>query len=95
MSQRSLLHKQLGWEDIEIYRECLLRLVQTFSRLLTRLDKELQHELNFFCSGRVYNRSALQQRNAELLAVGLANLPTFQSGISQLRLDINAVSLGA
>ena len=93
MSQSNLSPKTVEWKDREIYLKCLLRLVQIFSRLLTRLDKELQHELYFSCGGNVYNRSALQQRNVELLAVGLANLPKFQSGISQLRYDVNTVSL--
>ncbi len=94
MSQSSLSPSSLVWEDTQRYHECLLQLVQTFSRLLTRLDKALQQGWSFSYGKRKYHQSLLQQRNAEFLAIGLVNLPTFQSGISTARHYANEVSFG-
>lgn len=94
MSQSSLSPRSLVWEDTYKYHECLLQLVQTFSRLLSRLDKALQQGWSFSYGRRNYHQSLLQQRNAEVLVIGLVNLPTFQSGIGTARQYANEVSLG-
>ena len=65
--------------DIEILRECLIDLVNGFTRLLWRVDQGFQDgSFAFSYGGKVYPKVALQQRNVELLAIALINAAGYQ-----------------
>lgn len=69
----------LGALDIEILRECLVDLVNGFTRLLWRADQGFQNgSFAFSYGGKVYPKVALQQRNVELLAIALINAADYQ-----------------
>lgn len=60
--------------DMEILRECLIDLVNGFTRLLWRVDQGFQDgSFAFSYGGKAYPKVALQQRNVELLAIALIN----------------------
>lgn len=65
--------------------------MQSFARLLGRLDIALKQDFYFSWGGKPYSSSLLQQRNAECLAVGLVNLPPIHPGISRARDHANEV----
>lgn len=79
------------WEDKHKYEECLLRLVQSFSRLLGSLDVALKQGFSFSFGRWSYSELLLQQRNAECLATGLVNLPVFHAGVGKVREHVNEV----
>lgn len=91
MGQNILLARSAEWEDKHKYEECLLWLVQSFARLLGRLDVAIKQGFSFSVGGRPYRESLLQQRSAECLAVGLVNLPVFHAGVGKLREHLNEV----
>ena len=65
--------------DIEILRECLIDLVNGFTRLLWRVDQGFRDgSFAFSYGGKVYPKVALQQRNVELLAMALINAADYQ-----------------
>ena len=76
----------LDWEDRYKYQQCLVDLVNGFSRLLFRVDWALQGTqagFAFASGGHSYDKSILQQRNLELLATILINLPGEVRGSKQ------------
>ena len=67
----------LDWQDGYVYQQCLVDLVNGFSRLLFRVDGALQDtqaDFTFASGGHSYDKTILQQRNLELLATILINL---------------------
>ncbi len=65
--------------DVEILRECLIDLVNGFTRLLWRVDQGFVDEsFAFSYGGRAYPKETLQQRNVELLAIALVNAAEYQ-----------------
>ena len=65
--------------DMEILRECLIDLVNGFTRLLCRVNQAFQEgSFAFSYGGRPYPKVALQQRNVELLAIALINAAEYQ-----------------
>ena len=69
----------LDISDVEILRECLIDLVNGFTRLLCRIDHGFEDEnFAFSYGGRAYPRETLQQRNVELLAIALINVADYQ-----------------
>lgn len=85
--------RPLAWQDKHKYQECLLEVIQSFARLLDRLDSAFKQGFSFSIGGIFYPHSLLQQRNAECLAVGLVNLPTFHPGIGKARDHVNEVRI--
>ena len=69
----------LDISDVEILRECLIDLVNGFTRLLCRVDQGFEDKSFTFSYGRrAYPRETLQQRNVELLAIALINVADYQ-----------------
>ena len=69
----------LDSSDVEILRECLIDLVNGFTRLLCRVDQGFENTSFAFSYGRrAYPRETLQQRNVELLAIALINAADYQ-----------------
>lgn len=71
--------RPLAGETKHKYRECLLRLIQSFAQLLDNWDSEFKQDFCFSLGGKPYRSALLQQRNVECLAVGLVNLPASHS----------------
>ena len=63
----------LDWQDRRRYQLCLIRLARTFCRVLIRL-KECPSNLKYFCSGTTHEALPLQKRNAEMVAIMIANM---------------------
>lgn len=83
-----------AWEIKHKYRDCLLGLMQSFTRLLNDLDSAFKQNFSFFLGGKPYPYTLLQQlqrRNAEFLAICLVNLPASHFGIAKARNDVNKV----
>ena len=71
--------KWLDISDVEILRDCLIDLVNSFIRLLWRVDQGFEDEsFAFSYGGRAYPRETLQQRNVELLAIALINVADYE-----------------
>ena len=69
----------LDFLDVEILRECLIDLVNGFTRLLWRIDQGFVDEsFAFSYGGRAYPKEALQQRNVELIAIALINAADYE-----------------
>ena len=65
--------------DVQLYRECLVELVRSFSNLLFRVERAVQDEgFAFSYGGAPYPFNILQQRNVELLAMALLNTAEYQ-----------------
>ena len=77
--------KSLAWQDKYVYGQCLIDVVNSFCRLLLRVNQALQNPVDFaFTCGRsTYPRSLLRQRNLELLAIALLNTQNTQPGLYQ------------
>ena len=63
----------LEWEDRYRYIQCLIELTKGFCRVLRRLN-ESPSRITFLCSSRPHDAMPLQKRNAELVAILLANM---------------------
>lgn len=85
MSESSYSRSPLRYQDGIIYRGCLLQVVMSFTRIITRLNAALFH--------KIPPVTRLQRRIAEFLAVALVNLPTFEPGIGEARNCVNEVCL--
>lgn len=83
--------RPLALEIKQKYRECLLRLTESFARLLSQLDSAFKQDFSFSVGGKFYSYTLLQQRNAEFLAVGLVNLPASHPGIGLAKDHANKV----
>ena len=78
----------LDWQERYVYQQCLIHLVNDFSRLLFRIDGPLQDTqagFAFASGGHSYDKTMLQQRNLELLATILVNLSGTEKGFAQAR----------
>lgn len=76
----------LDWRDRYVYQQCLVKLVDGFSRLLFRVDWALQDTkagFTFASGGQTYDKVMLQQRNLELFATILVNFAGTEQGFSQ------------
>ena len=76
----------LDWKARYVYQQCLIDLVNRFSRLLFYVDGALQDSLTGFAfasGGQTYDKVMLQQRNLELLATILVNLSGTERGFAQ------------
>lgn len=85
--------RPLEQQDTEVYYQCLLMLVKSFTTVLARMEKELSSGFKFTYNERSYHPTLLQRRNAEFLAVGLFNLPIYLSGVDNARTSANTVRL--
>lgn len=63
----------LHGNDKHRYQDCTVQLAMSFCRILSRLDKAV---LSLLCSGKTHQSLLLRQRNAELVAILVANLAT-------------------
>ena len=76
------------WKERHVYQQCLIHLVNGFSRLLFHVDRALQDTqpgFAFASGGHSYDKTMLQQRNLELLATILVNLSGTEKGFAQAR----------
>lgn len=64
----------LQGDDKHIYQYCSIQLVKSFCHILGRLNKALPSKDFFLCSGLDHQPLLLRQRNAELVAILVANL---------------------
>lgn len=65
-----------SFEQKCIYHQCLVEMTKGFCRILRRLDEAPEASIKFLCNGRTHNPLPLRHRNAEMLAIILANLAT-------------------
>lgn len=56
------------------YLQCLVELTKAFCEILRRLNEVPQSDIILLCSGRTHHHLLLRQRNAELVAIVVANL---------------------
>ena len=63
----------LEWPDRHRYQQCLIELAKAFCRVLSRL-KEAPSVTKYFWSGTTHEALPLQKRNAELVAIMIANI---------------------
>lgn len=70
----------LHGDDKYRYKKCLIQLANSFCRILSRMDKAVPPIDSLWCSGRPHKSLLLRQRNAELLAILVANLAATSPG---------------
>lgn len=68
------LPKPLQGDEKHRYLECLVKLAKSFCHILSRLNKAVPSKDFLLCSGRTHQSLLLRQRNAELVAILVANL---------------------
>ena len=74
------------------YQQCLMELTKAFCAILRRLNEVPQPGINLLCSGKSHHAMLLRQRNAELVAIVVANLaPTRPTGLGDLWTIANEV----
>ena len=73
----------LEWPDRHRYQQCLIELAKAFCRVLKRV-KEYPSNSKHFCSGTTHEAFPLQKRNAELVAIMIANM----AAMSEISADV-------
>ena len=63
-----------GFEGTHKYQQCLVNLTVAFCRILRRLNDVPPPGISLLCNGNTHHPLLLQQRNAELVAIAVANL---------------------
>lgn len=67
------------------YQQCLMELTKAFCDILRRLNEVPQPGITLLCSGKTHHALLLRQRQAELVAIVVANLAITQpKGFSEL-----------
>ena len=66
--------ESLQEDDKHRYHGCLIQLAKGFCHIVSRLDKAALPSDSLLCGGRTHHPLLLRQRNAELVAVIVANL---------------------
>lgn len=64
----------LQGDDKHRYQECIIQLAKSFYHILSRLNKAFLSTDFLLCSGTTHQSLLLRQRNAELVAILVANL---------------------
>ena len=72
--------EQLQGDDKFIYQGCLIQLAKSFCRILSRLNNAVLPSDFLLCSSRTHPSLLLRQRNAELVAILVANLAAMSPG---------------
>ncbi|KAL9066625.1 MAG: hypothetical protein Q9161_007455 [Pseudevernia consocians] len=85
--------EQLQWFDSSHkYHQCLMGLTKAFCGILRRLNDVPQPGITQLCSGKPHHPLLIRQRNAELVAIVVANLaPAEPRGFSQFWRDVKEV----
>ena len=86
------LREELEWDDRCRYQQCLIGLAKSFCRVLRRLH-ESPSRITFLCSSRPHEPLPLQKRNAELMAILIANVAATSLVPRQLWEDAEVVCL--
>ena len=74
------------------YQQCLMELTKAFCGILRRLNEVPQPGITLLCSGKPHPPLLFRQRNAELVAIVVANLaPTEPRGFSQFWSSVKEV----
>ena len=73
-SKATHLAEPLRGDDKHRYHGCLIQLAKGFCHILSRLDKAALPSDSLLCGGSAHQSLLLRQRNAELVAVIVANL---------------------
>ena len=76
----------LKWfESNHKYQQCLMELTKAFCGILRRFNEAPQPGITLLCSGKTHHPLLLRQRNAELVAIVVANLaPACPRGFTEL-----------
>lgn len=80
----------LEWDDMYRYQQCLLALIKGFCRVLHRMNQS-PTTITLLCSSRPHDALPLKKRNAELVAIMIANLATISPVSRQVWLDVEEV----
>ena len=72
--------EQLQGDDKFIYQGCLIQLAKSFCRILSRLNNAALPSDFLLCSGHTHPSLLLRQRNAELVAILVADLAAMSPG---------------
>ena len=85
--------EQLQWFDSSHkYHQCLMGLTKAFCGILRRLNDVPQPGITQLCSGKPHHPLLIRQRNAELVAIVVANLaPAEPRGFSQFWREVKEV----
>ena len=80
------------WEDRYRYQQCLIGLAGGFCRVLRRMN-ESPSRITLLCSSRPHEALPLQKRNAEFMAILIANVAAVSLVPGQLWKDAEMVCL--
>ena len=80
----------LEWDDRYRYQQCLIGLTKAFCRVLHRMNRS-PTRIALLCCGRPHEALPFQKRNAELVAILIANLATISPVPGQVWLHAEGV----